>query len=441
MKKILFMLLAVMGVFSSCSNKVDDLYNPDMTAALKNAQYNRAFLSQFGNIDPYHTWGFNNLGSRASDTDSNHWSDNWYTPDNITEDERAAVLAEFSKVRKDAVNTIIIDAENYWIQQVYKGTSTYVDANGNTVNNGDPVSNKMDYLLAYNSGSSDCISIYPEWNNYQAVKTDYEHVNNFNQGNNTAVNTRQEGNEVLETYYGTTLMINMAECSDATKQFGYTNSIDGKIHNEYIILEIDGSYYIGFDFYANGSSADKQIERDWIFNDWIVKITEGVDINTPIEKVLSTSRIIAEDLGEIGDFDFNDVVFDVELVEVVKGTQVIENYANITLLAAGGTLPLYIGAHEVHAEFGVETDVMVNTGMGESKDPVKFKLDKCTSPADIQISVRDGGKEYILNSNVGQAPMKICVTTNFEWPAERQNIKDKYPKFADYVNDQSVTWY
>ena len=55
MKKILFMLLAVMGVFSSCSNKVDDLYNPDMTAALKNAQYNRAFLSQFGNIDPYHT--------------------------------------------------------------------------------------------------------------------------------------------------------------------------------------------------------------------------------------------------------------------------------------------------------------------------------------------------------------------------------------------------
>ena len=201
MKKILFMLLAVMGVFSSCSNKVDDLYNPDMTAALKNAQYNRAFLSQFGNIDPYHTWGFNNLGSRASDMSSNQWSDNWYTPDNITEDERAAVLAEFSKVREGAVNTIIIDSENYWIQQVYKGTSTYKDANGNTVNNGEPVSNKMDYLLAYNAGSSDCISIYPEWNNYQAVKTDYEHVNNFNQGNNTAVNTRQEGNEVLEIKY------------------------------------------------------------------------------------------------------------------------------------------------------------------------------------------------------------------------------------------------
>ena len=95
MKKILFMLLAVMGVFSSCSNKVDDLYNPDMTAALKNAQYNRAFLSQFGNIDPYHTWGFNNLGSRASIMDATALYNNWYPIDNVTETERDAVVAEF----------------------------------------------------------------------------------------------------------------------------------------------------------------------------------------------------------------------------------------------------------------------------------------------------------------------------------------------------------
>jgi len=435
MKKILFMLLAVMGVFSSCSNKVDDLYNPDMTAALKNAQYNRAFLSQFGNIDPYHTWGFNNLGSRAADMSSNQWSDNWYTPDNITEDERAAVLAEFSKVREGAVNTVIIDSENYWIQQVYKGTSTYVDANGNKVNNGDPVSNKMDYLLAYNAGSSDCISIYPASNNYQEVKTDYEHVNNFNQGNNTTVSTRQEGDEVLETYYGTTLMINMAECSDATKQFGYTNSIDGKIHNEYIILEIDGSYYIGFDFYANGDSADKQIERDWIFNDWIVKITPGYPSNV--------YRVIAEDLGEIGDFDFNDVVFDMEIVKtnVWDNNGVQQCYANITLLAAGGTLPLYIGNKEVHEAFGVATDVMVNTGMGETKNPVTFRLDNCDSPDEIQITVRDGSKEYVLDTNTGEAPKKICVAPYFEWPAERQNIKDKYPEFVNYVSNQNVKWY
>ena len=95
MKKILFMLLAVMGVFSSCSSKVDDLYNPDMTAALKNAQYNRAFLSQFGNIDPYHTWGFDNLGSRAVDVKSNEWGGYVEVPSPIADSEIQLVTAWF----------------------------------------------------------------------------------------------------------------------------------------------------------------------------------------------------------------------------------------------------------------------------------------------------------------------------------------------------------
>ena len=417
MKKILFFLFAGMAVFSSCNNKVDDLYNPEMTAALKNAQYNRAFLAQFGNIDPNHTWGFTNLNGRGSDMSSNQWSDNWYTPTNITDEERSLVIAEFSKVRENAVNEIIIDAENYWVQQVYKGESSYSDVNGNVVDGGNALSSKMDRLLAYNANNSN-----------------YEHVNNFNQGNNTTVHNRQEGNDVTETYYGTTLMIGMGECSDATTQFAYANSIDGVDHNDYIILEINGSYYIGFDFSANSTNNNAAIERDWIFNDWIVKITKGVRANV--------YRIIAEDLGEIGDFDFNDVVFDMEIVKTdnwVEGVQ--QCYANITLLAAGGTLPLYIGNREVHEVFGVETDVMVNTGMGETKEPVTFKLDNCDSPDDIQITVRDGGKEYLLDTNTGEAPKKICVTPYFEWPAERQNIKDKYPKFTEYVADQTVTWY
>lgn len=430
MKKILFMLLAVMGVFSSCSNKVDDLYNPDMTAALKNAQYNRAFLSQFGNIDPYHTWGFNNLGSRASIMDATALYNNWYPIDNVTEAERDAVVAEFSKERKDAVNTILIEESNFWIQQVYKGTDTYswVDQNG-AEQNGGVSSNKMELLVVYNAGNSGNVT------DNSGNKTDYEHVNNFNNGNNNNVSKYENAGTTYATYVGSTLMSNIAACAGATKQFGYKNTLDGAIHTEYIILEIDGSYYIGFDFCADGDTADKQIERDWVFNDWIVKITPGYPSNV--------YRVIAEDLGEIGDFDFNDVVFDMEIVKtnVWDNNGVQQCYANITLLAAGGTLPLYIGNKEVHEAFGVATDVMVNTGMGETKNPVTFRLDNCDSPDEIQITVRDGSKEYVLDTNTGEAPKKICVAPYFEWPAERQNIKDKYPEFVNYVSNQNVKWY
>lgn len=431
MKKILFMLLAVMGVFSSCSNKVDDLYNPDMTAALKNAQYNRAFLSQFGNIDPYHTWGFNNLGSRASIMDATALYNNWYPIDNVTETERDAVVAEFSKERKDAVNTILIEESNFWIQQVYKGTDTYswVDQNG-AEQNGGVSSNKMELLVVYNAGNEGNVT-----DNY-GNKTDYEHVNNFNNGNNKNVSKYENAGTTYATYIGSTLMSNIAACADATKQFGYKNTLDGAIHTEYIILEIDGSYYIGFDFCANGDTADKRIERDWVFNDWIVKITPGYPSNV--------YRVIAEDLGEIGDFDFNDVVFDMEIVKTdnwdSNGKQICN--ANITLLAAGGTLPLFIGDREVHGLFGVATDVMVNTGMGETKEPVTFTLLNCDSPSKIQITVHNDGNSYVLDTAVGKAPKKICVAPNFEWPAERENIKDKYPRFVDYVGNQGITsWY
>ena len=71
-------------------------------------------------------------------------------------------------------------------------------------------------------------------------------------------------------------------------------------------------------------------------------------------------RVVAEDLTAStgNDFDFNDVVFDVELKE--------NNLVYVYVRAAGGTLPLYIGegneAVEVHGLFGQDTNFMINTG-------------------------------------------------------------------------------
>ena len=93
-------------------------------------------------------------------------------------------------------------------------------------------------------------------------------------------------------------------------------------------------------------------------------------------------RVIAEDLtwgSENGDFDFNDVVFDVKLIN--NNTQV-----QITLKAAGGTLPLYVAKQEVHDAYGVSRTTMVNTGRGVSisRDP-SFTIENTYNSTDVNV--------------------------------------------------------
>ena len=40
-----------------------------------------------------------------------------------------------------------------------------------------------------------------------------------------------------------------------------------------------------------------------------------------------------------------------------------------------------------------------------------------------------------------KVPSKICVSTNYEWCDERQDIEDKYPNFVKYVKDKNTIWY
>lgn len=119
--------------------------------------------------------------------------------------------------------------------------------------------------------------------------------------------------------------------NSSTSKFGYHNSLDSKDYDDYVIIPGDmidpsvaGMYFVGFDYQANGQNANQQVKLDGYYNDWIIKITPGI--------YKGAYRIIAEDLGDTDDFDFNDVVFDV----------VFRDATIITLQAAGGTMPLYI---------------------------------------------------------------------------------------------------
>ena len=159
-------------------------------------------------------------------------------------------------------------------------------------------------------------------------------------------------------------------------------------------------------------------------------------------------RVIAEDLSasEAGDFDFNDVVFDVVGAEGGKTT--------LKLICAGGVLPLRVrGANEaegveIHGLFGEATPnakgeyKMYNTGAGPTVDPVTFTVNgEYTTPEQIKniiIEVFKENKWMELEATTGKAACKILVDDTFKPVAERKNIADENQNFTNYVQGSFV---
>ena len=437
MKKAIFSLVAIFAL-AACS-KGD--FNSYSYGDKQKQEFNKTFEKNFGTPAADQDWGFegveivdltalNKARTRGHNVNRNEWANTFNIPANVTADEREKVVAEFSKLRVGAVNENNVNWADYFIYEVYKGEASYKDGFGQDVVGSD----HMNHLQVKKAEGD----LLPPDN------ACWEHANDFNNGNST-------GN--WQSIEGATLMLN-----SGTLDFAYHNSTDSKYHNEYIIIpgeKIDASlagfYYVGFDFYAThpeGQDANKNmdVERDWIFNDWIVRISPA--------EFKGARRIIAEDLAaNESDFDYNDVVFDATITkeQIPSMNYALKYVAHVTLRAAGGTMPLYIANKEVHALFGVDTGTMVNTENGTVKRPIASFTEILGDAAwdnvmaynikDIPVKVLTNNGEITLSSNVGQASEKLCVSTSYLWCKEREPIQDKYPNFPRFVTDRTIKWY
>lgn len=169
--------------------------------------------------------------------------------------------------------------------------------------------------------------------------------------------------------------------------------------------------------------------------------------------------IAAEDLGSVDDFDFNDVVFE---VEHAAGRLV----ATIRPLAAGGTLETYlcrdgkrVNNREWHSLFGQSHTTMVNTGRATGRAstftidvPADFTLTSSSVGSgsihenykqnmggfSIEVVREDGRVSTIEAPGVGTAPQMILIfqkdDKKWRWPVERVNIKSAYPRFESWMN-------
>ena len=181
-------------------------------------------------------------------------------------------------------------------------------------------------------------------------------------------------------------------------------------------------------------------------------------------------RVICEDLSvtQASDWDFNDVVFDVKLVENNSKVQ-------ITLRAAGGTLLLTVAGKEVHElfkeknpTFDITSGTMVSTGTTNSTGKYRYtKLDGIEAPVftidnnyetdnvkeiakkiPVQVYklVNDKKDWYDIEWKKGAPTAKIGVGTDYNWCDETVDIRnwftassattsgDTYSTFQMYVD-------
>ena len=104
--------------------------------------------------------------------------------------------------------------------------------------------------------------------NYTEIVTNHDdHVNGFNAATSN-------------DYGGRMLMVN-----SSTQRFGFSSSQDnGHVFYNFRMEVINGNYYVGLDFEAAGQNKNEKVARDYVYDDWIVKVVPGKGISDKVKE-------------------------------------------------------------------------------------------------------------------------------------------------------------
>ena len=431
MKKILFVGITALAM-ASCTH---DDYAP----VSKQEQYQAVFEKEFGTVNPNVNWGFTPqqvftfdkdgklIGTRGANPNSNEWANYLIVPTRLTDAQKDVVRKWFQTHKNPQGQKV--NWSDFFVEQVYKGGTNTEGSHSpeiyNTLKDGVETQNKvtgsnqMDWLACGSDATPSS-----------------EHINNFNNGNG----------DIMYMYdYNTT-------CFGFHDSYGDNHFENTYYYDSYVLIPGDiidpivaGMYFVGFDYktakYDNG---EIRVNPDGYYSDWIVRVVPG--LNAPNAGM----RVMVEDLidsnlasAKTSDWDFNDAVFDVRFENVNN-----QNYAVITLHAAGGTKYLTIGGEgdkgvEVHKTLGVETGTMVNTvkDQGVTRPVAIFRIPvaaNVNNANDIPVYVGS----QILEAKKGKVTQKLCAPTSTRWMQERKEFRLTYDKFKGYVNKGTPEdWY
>ena len=408
MKKYVYgiAMLALCVAGTSCSSH--DLYDENLIEQNKQnttvGQYNDAFVKKYGAIKTGHKWGFNHQRSNTRAAATTNYA-NYELPSEIKNNVGKSFDKTFNPAQVPAAGPLQqVAFESYFVQHVFKQTNFGDGGTGSSSQH-----QKMAQLQAWN---------------YQTEE--WEDVTNFVGGKNVHKMTDDTNYKMTK---GCTLMVNMGTPNTDHPQFQWVDKDGNFICDNYLIKEIDGAYYLGLG-YVNKDN-DPETTNDDKYDGWIVKLIKA----EAVPDFKDRGRIMCEDLGEIGDFDFNDIVFDATIMN--------DGSINIEIHAAGGTLNATVAGR------AVTLGTLTNTGVNWA-DTQKFTIPASEAvekgwttllSIPIIITAKDG-HTYELEAREGQAPGKICTYIGVEWADEYVDINLAYQGFSTWVKDeQPETWW
>lgn len=261
------------GLLTSCSTENEPAPNAAGNMLVKAPQV----MAYSGG----HLWTdkFNNAGD--GDINNQIWPE--YGADqltNITDDERRAVLEAIAKkaTGEKISEDVVFPWTAYFLQDVISAQ------NGSFSGAGSSGTPSTSYSFEAWKNGADCRVQNPwytdynhtdDYANYELV-TNSGHLNNYYQ--------KQNPNGSQERINETTLMTDMEYGTYDEmkgKQFRWYVNCHENLHwSEYIVVEVDGSYYICFDFACGHKENDVDgnpgrgcTVNDWDYNDWVLKIS------------------------------------------------------------------------------------------------------------------------------------------------------------------------
>jgi len=409
--------LALAFVNVGCSSD-SEVYNPNAAQEKLAKNYSDAFVKSFAKPAASQTWGFGETTrtTRTVDVNSNEWAAKGYNvPSAISDSERQVVMEWFATNKNPTSQTV--DIHDYFVQNVGHGGVSYHCVDNNGAGHDAVGSNQMDWIFcgpgAEATAWNDPTPKAYTWNNGD------EHINNFNANSGVIQHILYTGSE----YFG---------FHDSFQDNGQGSKYS-TINRNFVLrfIKVDGVWgcYVGFDYESHGNQGD--INPDGYFNDRVIKLIPGKgdwNIEEEEDKVVASGRVFCEDLGAIGDFDFNDVVFDAYIYESGK--------IDIEVFAAGGTLPISVAGN------AITLGKMMNTGVNSKDETQKIYVSAETAAANnwttiksipIVVSQTNGAGDVILEAEQGQAPQKICVPLGTKWADEYVSIENAYPNFVKWV--------
>ncbi len=426
------------------------------------SDYNANFIARYGSVDPNHTWGFEEMpaikvqSTRANVPNRNEWKDIYHlvVPGNdcnngdVTEDE-IKYVSNWFRTHKNPEG-VSIHWTDFFVQEI--SGEPDLDADGNWITKANRYVINENGVAEYD-GQND---VHYKLDYFEAltIENGWDHIYNFN------ANT----NEIQKESYNCRNIMYFKSSGTEDFRASDSNSLPDDPYKyqsnwvvKHLVFDVNGrhydGYYLAFDYQLTKYENENKYvfhPADGYYSNRILKISPAGEI----EMEGYPKRVMCEDLGNTGDFDFNDVVFDLYYEDMGSHTEAV-----VTIQAAGGTMPIYVGidparvnsekyeAHHLLGQNSAKTPINVGSTSGE-KAIYRLKVTS-TKPQDIPIYVVNGANQVANITNIqyynnGEAkscaPQKLCVPNSVRWMKECQLVDCCYEHFEDWVRDEHCAY-